>query len=132
VPGLILPHKVDTSIRPRSWFAPAPPAAPSSYFFPSFSPAVVIPARSISTGIPDTASAEPGEVIGRLAWRTADREVATAVGGYAGVLVLSGPPAMSNPGRARDTKATQLLAIDAFAVDRELVDAQVRVDVDAV
>jgi hypothetical protein len=39
---------------------------------------------------------------------------------------------MSNPGRARDTKATQLLAVDAFAVDRELVDAQVRVDVDAV
>jgi ubiquinone biosynthesis protein len=28
--------------------------------------------------------------------------------------------------------ATQLLAVDAFAVDRELVDAQVRVDVDAV
>jgi hypothetical protein len=78
------------------------------------------------------AAGEPGEVVGRLAWRTADREVATAVGGYAGVLVLSGPPAMSNPGRARDTKATQLLAVDAFAVDRELVDAQVRVDVDAV
>ena len=77
----------------------------------------------------DEAGCEPAEVIGRLAWRSDDRDVAAAVGGYAGVLVLSGPPAMSNPGRARDTKPSQLLAVDAFAVDRTLVDAQVRVDV---
>lgn len=78
----------------------------------------------------DAAGCEPAEVIGRLAWRADDRDVAAAVGGYAGVLVLSGPPAMSNPGRARDTKPTQLLAVDALAVERERVDAQVRVDLE--
>ena len=45
-----------------------------------------------------------------------------------GVLGLSGPPTISGFGRARGGKPTQLLAVDAFAVDRALVDRQVRVD----
>lgn len=72
---------------------------------------------------------EPPEVIGRLAWRAADRDVAAAVGRDAGVLGLSGPPTITGTGRARDGKPTQLLAVDPFAVDRGSVDAGVRVDV---
>ena len=45
-----------------------------------------------------------------------------------GVLGLSGPPTITGFGRARGGKPTQLLAVDAFAVDRALVDRQVRVD----
>ncbi len=72
---------------------------------------------------------EPPEVIGRLAWRAADREVVAAVGRDAGVLGLSGPPTITGTGRARDGKPTQLLAVEPFAVDRASVDAGVRVDV---
>jgi hypothetical protein len=71
---------------------------------------------------------EPSEVIGRLAWRTADRDTAAAVGRGAGVLGLSGPPTISGTGRTRDGGPTQLLAVTPFAVDRTLVDAQIRID----
>lgn len=72
---------------------------------------------------------EPPEVVGRLAWRCATREDAARVGTDAGVLGLSGPPTISALGRARGGGPTQLLAVDAFPVERELVDVQVRVDV---
>lgn len=74
---------------------------------------------------------EPPEVIGRLAWRCDDAATAGSVAQGAGVLGLSGPPTISSPGRARDGRPTQLLAVDAFAVDRRLVDDQVRVEVTA-
>ena len=45
-----------------------------------------------------------------------------------GVLGLSGPPTITGTGRGRGGAPTQLLAVEPFAVDRELVDAQVRVD----
>jgi len=77
----------------------------------------------------DATGWEPPEVIARLAWRTADADTARAVGGSAGVLGLSGPPAISGVGRARDTRPSQLLAVDAFPVARDLVDAQVRVEI---
>ena len=79
----------------------------------------------------DTADAEgwePPEVMGRLAWRCADPETAARVSHGTGVLGLSGPPTIAGFGRARGGKPTQLLAVDAFAVDRQLVDRQVRVD----
>ena len=79
----------------------------------------------------DTADAEgwePPEVMGRLAWRCADPETAARVSQGTGVLGLSGPPTIAGFGRARGGKPTQLLAVDAFAVDRQLVDRQVRVD----
>ena len=66
-------------------------------------------------------------MIGRLAWRCADPETAARVSQGSGVLGLSGPPTIAGFGRARG-KPTQLLAVDAFAVDRVLVDGQVRVD----
>ncbi|HEY1278285.1 MAG TPA: acyclic terpene utilization AtuA family protein [Acidimicrobiales bacterium] len=71
---------------------------------------------------------EPPEVLGRLAWRTADPESAAAVGRGAGVLGLSGPPMISGFGRARGGRPTQLLGLEAIAVDRDLVDRQVRID----
>jgi hypothetical protein len=71
---------------------------------------------------------EPPEVVGRLAWRTADRESASRVGRDSGVLGLSGPPTIAGTGRGRGGAPTELLAVDSFAVDRSLVDAQVRVD----
>ncbi|HZQ87243.1 MAG TPA: acyclic terpene utilization AtuA family protein [Acidimicrobiales bacterium] len=75
---------------------------------------------------------EPPEVIGRLAWRTADAESAGRVSQGTGVLGLSGPPTISSTGRGRDGRPTQLLAVDAFPVDRKLVDSQVRVDIEEV
>jgi hypothetical protein len=71
---------------------------------------------------------EPPEVLGRLAWRTADPESAASVGRGAGVLGLSGPPMISGFGRARGGKPTQLLGLEAIAVDRDLVDRRVRID----
>jgi hypothetical protein len=73
---------------------------------------------------------EPPEVIGRLAWRAADRDIAAAVSRDAGLLGLSGPPTISGTGRTRDGGPKQLLAVEPFAVDRALVDAQVRIDLD--
>jgi len=71
---------------------------------------------------------EPPEVIGRLAWRCDDAATAARVAQGVGVLGLSGPPTIASAGRGRDGKPTQLLAVEPFAVDRALVDAQVRVD----
>jgi hypothetical protein len=65
-----------------------------------------------------------------LAWRAADQKVAAAVAQGSGVLGLSGPPTISGTGRARDGGPTQLLAVTPFAVDRDLVDAQVRIDLE--
>jgi hypothetical protein len=73
---------------------------------------------------------DPPEVIGRLAWRAADAETAGKVARDVGVLGLSGPPTITGTGRTRDGGPTQLLAVEPFPVDRALVDAQVRVDVD--
>jgi hypothetical protein len=73
---------------------------------------------------------EPPEVIGRLAWRCNDRETAGTVAAGAGVLGLSGPPMLSGVGRGGAAKPSQLLAVEPFYVDKDLVDAQVRVDVE--
>jgi hypothetical protein len=83
-----------------------------------------------TVAIPD--DREPPEVIGRLAWRAADQKVAAAVGQGSGVLGLSGPPTISGTGRGRDGGPTQLLAVTPFAVDRAVVDAQVRIDLERV
>jgi hypothetical protein len=54
------------------------------------------------------------------------------VGREVGVLGLSGPPTISSTGRGRDGRPTQLLAVEPFYVDKALVDAQVRVEVEDV
>ncbi len=78
----------------------------------------------------DRSVLEPPEVIGRLAWRTADAETAARVSHGVGVLGLSGPPTIAGTGRSRDGRPTQLLAVEPFAIDRATVDARVRVTVD--
>jgi hypothetical protein len=78
------------------------------------------------------AECEPPEVVGRLAWRTADAESAARVSRAIGVLGLSGPPMITGTGRGRDGKPTQLLSVEPFFVDKAGVDAQVRVDVEEV
>jgi hypothetical protein len=76
---------------------------------------------------------EPPEVIGRLAWRCADPDSAAAVARSIGVLGLSGPPTITGTGRGRgDGKPSQLLAVEPFLIDKAVVDAQVRVDVEEV
>jgi hypothetical protein len=75
-------------------------------------------------------TSEPPEVVGRLAWRTADAETAGQVAREVGVLGLSGPPTISGLGRGGGGRPTQLLAVEPIFIDRELVDAQVRVAVE--
>jgi hypothetical protein len=72
---------------------------------------------------------DPPEVTGRLAWRTATQAGAVNPSREVGVLGLSGPPGISGLGRGGAARPTQLLAVDPFFVDRWVVDAQVRVDV---
>ena len=73
---------------------------------------------------------DPPEVTGRLAWRTANQVDAARPTEEVGVLGLSGPPGISGLGRGGGaTRPTQLLAVDPFFVDREIVDALVRVDI---
>lgn len=75
---------------------------------------------------------DPPEVIGRLVWRTADAETAGMVSKDLGVLGLSGPPTITGTGRGRDGRPTQLLDVRPFFVDRALVDAGVRVEVEEI
>jgi hypothetical protein len=77
----------------------------------------------------EAAGWEPPEVIGRLAWRAADPATVGQVAAGVGVLGLSGPPTIAGSGRARDGRPSQLLSVEACAVDRGLVDAQVQVDI---
>jgi Acyclic terpene utilisation family protein AtuA len=88
-----------------------------------------IAADKTMTSAASAAGWEPPEVIGRLAWRCADATVAAAVSAGVGVLGLSGPPTIAGTGRTRDGRPTQLLAVEPFAVDRALVDGQIRVDI---
>jgi hypothetical protein len=86
------------------------------------------PAAADDLAAMEAAGWEPPEVIGRLAWRTADPDSAARVAQGAGVLGLSGPPQISGFGRARGGKPTQLLSLASIAVDRGLVDPRVRID----
>lgn len=73
---------------------------------------------------------EPPEVIGRLAWRTADAVSAARVAAEVGVLGLSGPPTISGLGRGGANRPSQLLSVDAVFVDKTLIDPRVRVEVE--
>ena len=86
------------------------------------------PAYDADRAAAEAAGWEPPEVTGRLAWRTDDPESAAAVSRGSGVLALSGPPMISQFGRTRVGKPTQLLDLEAIAVDRDLVDARISID----
>jgi hypothetical protein len=75
---------------------------------------------------------EPAEVMARVVWRCASRREAATLAREMGQLGLGGPPMISPFGRTRDTGPTQLLALEALAVDRALVDPAVRVSVESV
>ncbi|MEJ7585153.1 MAG: acyclic terpene utilization AtuA family protein [Acidimicrobiales bacterium] len=77
--------------------------------------------------VPVDDAGEAPEVIARLAWRCEDAETVARVSQGLGVLGLSGPPTIASAGRAREGRPSELLAVESFAVDRALVDAQVRV-----
>src|SRR5687767_993714 len=82
--------------------------------------------------VPGDPPCEAPEVIGRLAWRTATPEAAARVNREIGVLGLSGPPTITGTGRGRNGKPSQLLAVEPFFVDKALVDAEVRVEVEEI
>lgn len=82
--------------------------------------------------VPRDDGCEPPEVVGRLAWRAATPEAVAKVNRNVGVLGLSGPPTITSTGRGRDGKPSQLLSVEPFFVDKALVDAQVRVEVEAI
>jgi len=80
--------------------------------------------------VPDApAGWEPPEVMARLAWRCATPAEAAKLAREGGLLGLSGPPMIAASDRARGGKPSQLLAIESLAVDRSMVDAQVRVEI---
>ena len=75
---------------------------------------------------------EPSEVMVRLVWRCESRADAARLARETGQLGLGGPPMVSPFGRARDTGPTQLMSLQAIAVDRDLIDPGVRVSVETV
>ena len=81
---------------------------------------------------PASAGVEAPEVLGRLVWRCDTKADAARLGREVGLLGLGGPPMVSPFGRGRDTGPTQVLSLDALAVDRGLVDPGVRVAVEEV
>ena len=81
--------------------------------------------------VPEPAD-EPPEVLARLVWRCGTAEDAGTLHREIGMLGLGGPPMVSPFGRGRDGRPSQLLSLDALAVDRTMVDASVRVVVDEV
>jgi hypothetical protein len=76
---------------------------------------------------------EPPEVIARLAWRCDDARAAAAVARELVPLALSGPaPGMTGIGRGGASGASELLGIWPTLVDREKVDAHVRVTIEEI
>jgi hypothetical protein len=81
--------------------------------------------------VPST-TAEPPEVVARVAWRCADPTVAGLVGRELAPLTLSAPPAgMTGMGRGA-ARPTELLAIWPTLVEKSLVDPHVTVYVEEV
>lgn len=75
---------------------------------------------------------EPSEVMVRVVWRCERKADAARLGREMGQLGLGGPPMVSPFGRARDTGPTQLMSLEAIAVDRTVVDPGVRISVETV
>jgi hypothetical protein len=81
---------------------------------------------------PRPEACEPPECVLRVAWRCDDQRTAGAVGRELVPLTLSAPPAgLTGAGRGVNS-ATELLGIWPTLVDKELVDAHVRVAIEEV
>jgi hypothetical protein len=85
---------------------------------------------TVDLGPVDRGEVEPPEVMGRLVWRCADRAEAGRLMREFGAMGLGGPPMVSPFGRARESGPTQLLALEAVEVPRDLVDRSVAVSVE--
>jgi len=75
---------------------------------------------------------DPPEVTSRLAWRCADAATAAAVLKLVGRIALSGPPGLNGIGRRTggSRPVSELVDLEAFFVDRALVEPRVRVQVE--
>ena len=117
----------------RAVSGPRPPALPVQEWCEEYFGAGAFhgPAYDVDRAEAAAAGWEPPEVLGRLAWRTADPESAAAVSrGVRACSALSGPPMISQFGRTRVGKPTQLLDLEAIAVDRGLVDGRVAINLE--
>jgi hypothetical protein len=82
--------------------------------------------------VPESPGCEPPECVLRVAWRCADQRTAGLVGRELVPLTLSAPPAgMTGAGRGGGG-ASELLGIWPTLVDKQLVDAHVRVALEEV
>jgi hypothetical protein len=79
--------------------------------------------------VPLDGAEEPAEVMMRVAWRCDDRADVQRLMREAGLLGLGGPPGVTPFGRARD-RPSQLLALEAVAVDPDLLAGGVVVSVE--
>jgi hypothetical protein len=76
---------------------------------------------------------EAPEVVLRVAWRCADPATAGRVGREMVPLALSAPPwGLTGTGRAMGGSPSQLIGLWPALVDRTVVDAGVRIDVEEV
>jgi len=78
----------------------------------------------------DATGTEPAEVMGRLVWRCAERADAARLMREFGAMGLGGPPMVSPFGRGRGARPTQLLSLEAIAVERALVDPGVQISIE--
>lgn len=90
------------------------------------------PTADDATAAMAAAGLEPPEVLGRLVWRCDTKAEAGRLGREVGLLGLGGPPMVTPFGRSRDTGPTQLLALEAIAVDPAMVDGGVRMAIETV
>ena len=82
--------------------------------------------------VPPAPEGQPAEVVVRMAWSTADKETCGKVARAIVPLGLSGPPpAFTSASRARP-RPSELLRLHTELVDRDAVDAGVRVNLETV
>jgi hypothetical protein len=85
------------------------------------------------TVIGDDRPSEPSEVVGRLAWRTADLATAQSVAALFRTVALTGPPGLQGIGRrAAPSAPAPLVVLDDFLIDRDVVEAGVHVHVEEI
>lgn len=81
----------------------------------------------------DDRASDPPEVVGRLAWRTADLSTARSVAALFRTVALTGPPGLQGIGRrGAPTPPERLVVLDDFLIDRDLVEAGVHVHVEEI
>jgi len=81
----------------------------------------------------DARPQDPPEVVARLAWRTVDLDTAQSVARLFRTVALTGPPGLQGIGRrATPSVPEPLIALNDFFVDRDVVEAGVRVHIEEI